>query len=162
MSKEGNTGAKIHCAVCGRTFDAAADKCPNCSAPASLSQPVSEPREEKREPVFVCTICGHVHEGKAAPDRCENCGVGGELIEERRPALTRTWVCTVCGHKIKSENAPEKCPKCESPAELFKAQKDGIARMRCSICGFEIEGDTAPDRCENCGVDGDMFEPVKN
>ena len=67
MSKEGNTGAKIHCAVCGRTFDAAADKCPNCSAPASLSQPVSEPREEKREPVFVCTICGHVHEGKAAP-----------------------------------------------------------------------------------------------
>ena len=135
MSKEGNTGAKIHCAVCGRTFDAAADKCPNCSAPASLSQPVSEPREEKREPVFVCTICGHVHEGKAAPDRCENCGVGGE---------------------------PEKCPKCESPAELFKAQKDGIARMRCSICGFEIEGDTAPDRCENCGVDGDMFEPVKN
>ena len=112
MSKEGNTGAKIHCAVCGRTFDAAADKCPNCSAPASLSQPVSEPREEKREPVFVCTICGHVHEGKAAPDRCENCGVGGELIEERRPALTRTWVCTVCGLKIKSENAPEKCPKC--------------------------------------------------
>ena len=99
---------------------------------------------------------------KAAPDRCENCGVGGELIEERRPALTRTWVCTVCGLKIKSENAPEKCPKCESPAELFKAQKDGIARMRCSICGFEIEGDTAPDRCENCGVDGDMFEPVKN
>ena len=98
----------------------------------------------------------------AAPDRCENCGVGGELIEERRPALTRTWVCTVCGLKIKSENAPEKCPKCESPAELFKAQKDGIARMRCSICGFEIEGDTAPDRCENCGVDGDMFEPVKN
>lgn len=162
VSKEGNTGAKIHCAVCGRTFDAAADKCPNCSAPASLSQPVSEPREEKREPVFVCTICGHVHEGRTAPDRCENCGVGGELIEERRPALTRTWVCTVCGLKIKSENAPEKCPKCESPAELFKAQKDGIARMRCSICGFEIEGDTAPDRCENCGVDGDMFEPVKN
>ena len=122
MSKEGNTGAKIHCAVCGRTFDAAADKCPNCSAPASLSQPVSEPREEKREPVFVCTICGHVHEGKAAPDRCENCGVGGELIEERRPALTRTWVCTVCGLKIKSENAPEKCPKCESPAAALKSR----------------------------------------
>ena len=68
MSKEGNTGAKIHCAVCGRTFDAAADKCPNCSAPASLSQPVFEPREEKREPVFVCTICGHVDEGKAAAE----------------------------------------------------------------------------------------------
>ncbi len=162
MSKEGNTGMKIHCAVCGRMFDADADKCPNCSAPASLSQPVSEPRKEKREPIFVCTICGHVHECEAAPERCENCGVGGELIEECRPALTRTWVCAVCGLKIKSGNAPEKCPKCGAPAELFKAQRDGIARMRCSICGFEIEGDTAPDRCENCGVDGDMFEAVKN
>lgn len=162
VSEEGNTGRKIHCAVCGRTFDAAADKCPNCSAPASLSQTVAEPREEKREPVFVCTICGHTYDGDAAPERCENCGVGGELIEERRPAPTRTWICTVCGLKIKGENAPGKCPKCESPAELFAAQKDGIARMRCSICGFETEGDTAPERCENCGVDGELFEPVKN
>ena len=29
----------------------------------------------------------------------------GELIEERRPAPTRTWICTVCGLKIKGENA---------------------------------------------------------
>ena len=81
MSKEGTTGRKIPCAVCGRTFDAAADKCPNCSAPASLSQTVAEPREEKREPVFVCTICGHTYDGDAAPERCENCGVDGELFE---------------------------------------------------------------------------------
>ena len=97
--------------------------------------------------------------GKAAPDRCENCGVGGELIEERRPALTRTWVCTVCGLKIKSENAPEKCPKCESPAELFKAQKDGIARMRCSICGFEIEATQRPTAAKTVALTGICSSP---
>lgn len=131
MSKEGNTGAKIHCAVCGRTFDAAAEKCPNCSAPASLSQPVSEPREEKREPVFVCTICGHVHEGKAAPDRCENCGVGGELIEERRPALIKAQKdgiarmrCSICGFEIEGDTAPDRCENCGVDGDMFEPVKN--------------------------------------
>lgn len=160
MSKEGTDGKRIRCTVCGCIFDADAEKCPKCSAPTALSQPVEEKKEERKKPVFVCTICGYVHECATAPDRCENCGVGGELIEEKRPALTKTFVCTVCGLEVKGENAPDKCPKCNAPQELFKAKKDGIARMRCSICGFEIEGENAPDRCENCGVGGDMFEPV--
>ncbi|MGN0544895.1 MAG: rubredoxin-like domain-containing protein [Acutalibacteraceae bacterium] len=160
MSKEGTSGVRIRCRVCGCTFDRDADKCPKCSAPAALSQPVEEQVEKVKRPVYVCTICGHIHEENEKPERCENCGVGGELIEERRPARNRTWVCTVCGLRVQSENAPESCRKCNAPQELFRAERDGVARMRCSICGFEIEGDKAPKRCENCGVGGDMFEPV--
>ena len=27
---------------------------------------------------FVCSVCGYVHEGDAAPEKCPVCGVGAE------------------------------------------------------------------------------------
>ncbi len=32
---------------------------------------------------FVCKICGYVHEGDAAPEKCPLCGVGPEMFEEK-------------------------------------------------------------------------------
>ena len=159
MSKEGNTGAKIHCAVCGRTFDAAADKCPNCSAPASLSQPVSEPREEKREPVFVCTICGHVHEGKAAPDRCENCGVGGELIEERRPALTRTWVCTVCGLKIRAKMRPRSVRSASRPPSCSRLRRTASRVCAARYAALKSRATQRPTAAKTAALTGTCSSP---
>ena len=42
---------------------------------------------------FVCQVCGYVHEGDSAPEKCPICNVG-----------------------------PEKCPVCNVPAEKFVAQ----------------------------------------
>jgi rubredoxin len=32
---------------------------------------------------FVCSICGYVHEGDAAPEKCPVCGVGAEKFVEQ-------------------------------------------------------------------------------
>lgn len=32
---------------------------------------------------FVCTVCGYVHEGEAAPEKCPTCGVGPEKFTEK-------------------------------------------------------------------------------
>lgn len=30
---------------------------------------------------FVCTVCGHVHEGETAPEKCPTCGAGKDKFE---------------------------------------------------------------------------------
>ena len=32
---------------------------------------------------FVCTVCGYVHEGDSAPEKCPQCGVGPEKFKEQ-------------------------------------------------------------------------------
>ncbi len=32
---------------------------------------------------FVCTVCGYVHEGESAPEKCPLCGVGPEKFMEQ-------------------------------------------------------------------------------
>ena len=31
---------------------------------------------------YVCSVCGYVHEGDSAPERCPVCGVGPEKFTE--------------------------------------------------------------------------------
>ena len=38
---------------------------------------------------FVCTVCGYVYEGEAAPEKCPVCGVGAEKFKEQ--AGEREW-----------------------------------------------------------------------
>ena len=38
---------------------------------------------------FVCTVCGYVHEGDSAPEKCPVCGVGAEKFKEQ--AGEREW-----------------------------------------------------------------------
>ena len=33
---------------------------------------------------FVCKVCGYIHFGEEAPERCPQCGVGKEMFEERK------------------------------------------------------------------------------
>ena len=37
---------------------------------------------------FVCSICGYVHEGDAAPERCPQCGAPAEKFKEQSGDLT--------------------------------------------------------------------------
>ncbi|MBN1068676.1 NADH peroxidase, partial [Clostridium botulinum] len=36
---------------------------------------------------FVCTVCGYVYEGEAAPEKCPLCGVGAEKFIEQSGEL---------------------------------------------------------------------------
>ena len=38
---------------------------------------------------FVCTVCGYVHEGDSAPEKCPQCGVGADKFKEQ--AGEKTW-----------------------------------------------------------------------
>ena len=37
---------------------------------------------------FVCTVCGYVYEGEAAPEKCPVCGVGAEKFMEQSGEMT--------------------------------------------------------------------------
>ncbi len=39
---------------------------------------------------FVCTVCGYVHEGEAAPEKCPQCGVPAERFKEQGEG-NRAW-----------------------------------------------------------------------
>ena len=52
---------------------------------------------------FVCTVCGYVHEGDSAPEKCPQCGVGADKFTLRtaqrlvnsiwlRELRLRTWM----------------------------------------------------------------------
>ncbi len=38
---------------------------------------------------FVCTVCGYVHEGDSAPEKCPQCGVGADKFKEQTGE--KTW-----------------------------------------------------------------------
>ena len=40
---------------------------------------------------FVCTVCGYVHEGDSAPEKCPQCKVPAEKFKEM--AGEKTWAC---------------------------------------------------------------------
>ena len=37
---------------------------------------------------FVCQVCGYVHEGDAAPEKCPQCGVGPEKFTAQSEEMT--------------------------------------------------------------------------
>ena len=37
---------------------------------------------------FVCSVCGYVHEGDAAPEKCPQCGVGADKFTEQSEGLS--------------------------------------------------------------------------
>lgn len=41
---------------------------------------------------FRCTVCGYVHEGDAAPEKCPLCGVGADKFEEIDETAALTFV----------------------------------------------------------------------
>ena len=71
---------------------------------------------------FVCSVCGYVHEGDAAPEKCPKCMVKAEKFNE---VVAKKYVCSVCGYVHEGDSAPEKCPQCGVGAEKFGEVKAG-------------------------------------
>ena len=42
---------------------------------------------------FVCTVCGYVYEGEAAPEKCPVCGVGADKFTEVKEG-EREWAAS--------------------------------------------------------------------
>lgn len=40
---------------------------------------------------FVCTVCGYVHEGDAAPEKCPICGAGADKFTKQDESGAKTW-----------------------------------------------------------------------
>ena len=71
---------------------------------------------------FVCSVCGYVHEGENAPEKCPQCRVPAEKFNE---VVEKKYVCSVCGYVHEGDSAPEKCPQCGVDSEKFNEVKEG-------------------------------------
>jgi rubrerythrin len=40
---------------------------------------------------FVCPVCGYVHEGASAPEKCPQCGAAGEKFVEKKEVSGLQW-----------------------------------------------------------------------
>jgi rubrerythrin len=40
---------------------------------------------------FICTVCGYVHTGSAAPEKCPQCGASSDKFMERTKEANLTW-----------------------------------------------------------------------
>nr|WP_320050863.1 NADH peroxidase [uncultured Desulfuromonas sp.] len=40
---------------------------------------------------WVCTVCGYIHEGETAPEKCPQCGVGADKFEEQQSTDGLAW-----------------------------------------------------------------------
>ena len=65
---------------------------------------------------YVCNVCGYVHEGDSAPEKCPLCGVGPDKFTKIEQPK---WVCSVCGYIHEGDTAPEKCPLCGVGPDKF-------------------------------------------
>ena len=50
---------------------------------AKVNSIVKEAKEEINMAKFVCPVCGYVHEGDAAPEKCPVCGVPGDRFKKQ-------------------------------------------------------------------------------
>ena len=44
---------------------------------------------------FVCTVCGYVYEGEAAPEKCPVCGAPASKFKEQSSEMS--WAGSWCG-----------------------------------------------------------------
>ncbi len=84
--------------------------------------------------VWVCVVCGYVHEGPEPPGECPVCGADASQFEEDtppaakaqppEPARDKAWVCVVCGYVHHGPTPPEECPQCGAGADDFEPEKE--------------------------------------
>ena len=85
---------------------------------------------------YKCKLCGYVHEGDKAPDKCPMCQQSGDIFEQI------------------SEAAPQQ------PAQPAGDGGKPKKKFKCKLCGYVHEGDKAPDKCPMCQQSGDIFEDI--
>jgi len=71
-----------------------------------------------------CKICGYIHKGDTAPDKCPVCGASkdhfDEIVEEASSKQDEIqWQCTVCKYIHKGPQPPDTCPVCGADQSKF-------------------------------------------
>lgn len=82
-----------------------------------------------------CSVCGYVHPGDTAPEKCPVCGADRDLFVEQ----------------------PSAKPPEPTATKLSGPKAD---KWRCTICGYVHEGPEPPESCPVCGADRSLFEPL--
>ena len=106
-----------------------------------------------------CDVCGHIHEGEAAPEKCPVCDAPSEnFVEVTKKAsetikgnsaedgVERKWRCTLCGYVHTGTAPPETCPVCNAGPEMFEevleeeTEEEQVVlvekRWKCTVCGY--------------------------
>ena len=80
--------------------------------------------------MWLCSVCGYVHHGSAAPDCCPICGASAAdfapHVEQRvsPPTSVVRWRCLNCSYVHEGPNPPEVCPLCGAPKDRFVPAAD--------------------------------------
>ncbi len=87
-------------------------------------------KEDAQMDEWVCSICGCMVQGSAAPEKCPVCNAPSEAFrkqgEEAEPVKEEArqspgeLVCSRCGYISEGPDAPERCPICGAPASEFR------------------------------------------
>lgn len=85
--------------------------------------------------VFVCSVCGYVHEGAEAPEKCPLCGVGPDKFIEQDPSKEMVWADE---HRIGVAGA-------DTDAEVLQGLKDHF-NGECSEVGMYLAMSRVADR----------------
>ena len=105
---------------------------------------------------WICSVCGHVHEGMAPPELCPVCKVTSSHFHTEEDV-------TEAAAK-NSKIFPD-----DISAEKLKAAMDGtdstpdrpVKKWICSVCGYVHEGTTPPELCPVCKVPASKFSAVE-
>jgi len=78
-----------------------------------------------------CGVCGYIHKGEEAPEKCPVCEAPGERFTEmvekdvsvKEDSIVdvaeKRWKCTVCGYIHTGPEPPRECPVCGALAKMF-------------------------------------------
>ncbi|MBQ9250518.1 MAG: transcriptional repressor [Oscillospiraceae bacterium] len=120
--------------------------CDNCAQEDNDTYDKKHQEEESTMKKWICSVCGHVHEGIAPPELCPVCKVTSshfhlpgeepavhvddpevaklrkviEGVEPATPKPIRKWICPVCGHVHEGTTPPELCPVCKIVGSQFR------------------------------------------
>jgi rubredoxin/uncharacterized membrane protein len=72
-----------------------------------------------------CNVCGYIHSGDTAPDKCPVCGASQEHFDEVVENVSSKdaeikWQCTVCKYVHTGESPPDTCPVCGADKSKFE------------------------------------------
>lgn len=126
-----------------------------------------------------CSVCGYIHDGEVAPEKCPICDAPRDKFEEvpgdngsgekngAAGSEGKKWRCKVCGYIHIGSEPPEKCPVCSAASEMFEevvdkeVEKEKAAlpekRWKCTVCGYIHTGPEPPEKCPVCNAPAEMF-----
>ena len=88
---------------------------------------------------YVCKICGYVHEGDSAPDKCPVCGAPAEKFEEM---TDMTWAAEHVVGVAKDapediKEAPDRFRKVQQQVPVFRHLVDHVKKAL-PLCGPDL------------------------